>query len=177
MPKFTAKAPAGTDRDVPYGSYCAHANKTPKFKVSEQKGFPMVEASYEVYYPTEVDLADGSRKVTAGHKFNIYWMLVDESWGLPRVIDALKRLDYPFDDPSNPEIDTDHLIEFLKHTDIEILIDQKQRTKVYKEGPEKNKPVLDGRGNEIKEGWQTNVGPGDITGRATVGYSGPTATE
>ncbi len=156
----------GNNSRVPQGNYRVCCTKA-EFIKSNSKGNPMTDLLCEIIEPESV-VVDGVEQNMAGRTFHIYLVhTVDIQKGQnqsqqSQVYDLMEKLKLTDmmekDDNGSPVWDSDHTEDYFKGIEFDIALDSSERVKRFAPnraaGEKVGKPMIDGEGNEIKEGWE-----------------------
>lgn len=114
---------------------------------------------------------DEKEYVVAGRQARLFLMHVQkESWGQARVEVFCRKLALPIEESDDGIGGTEMLYDDEKHElyfkgmEFDIVLHPEEQVKRMdkKAGEKEGKPILDGEGNEIKDGWRLVGGIDDV---------------
>lgn len=124
------------------------------------KGHAMTTLTVEIIEPETIMDGDVELKI-AGRQTKIYLMHVpSEAWGQAQVFEFMDKLGIDH----NNEYDTDLHKEYFLGQEFDIILDSEEDLKRYAKvpGEKEGKPILDGQGAPISNGWNIKTGLSDI---------------
>lgn len=152
---------------IPEGLYRARCVSS-KFTPKNSSGQPMTTLDCEIIEPESLDI-NGKTVIVAGRKFNLYLIHNVERTGWASQEQVMRfcsklNVDLGTDDAGEPEYDTDLHKEYFHGMEFDIVLKAEEDVKRYapEPGQRVGKPILDGEGKEISNGWRITANPDDV---------------
>ena len=159
---------------IPQGTYRVRCVKADFVKENSKKN-PMTTLSLEIIEPEKI-MVDGSEFSIAGRTFKMFLIhVVEVTKGrnespqaeVYRFMDKLGLTSAMETDENNqPVWDSDHTNDYFLGMEFDIALESQENIKRFRAdkaaGEKVGKPMLDGEGKEIKEGWQITAFPNQV---------------